>query len=233
MRIILNPKYERLRDYLTHIAEHFEHEGREIFRDRNVLRTLRVDGLTLCVKKYAPLSLRAALAVRLYKASKGKRAYFTPLELRERGFESPEPIAFVKYQDGWLRTTTYFVCLHSDYRYSLSDIMVLSHEEQLEATQSFARFAARLHEDGFLHRDFSASNILFDKVNGRYHFALIDTNSMRVGRPVSIEKGCANFSRLHGDEDFFANLARYYAEERHADPSACLYYINRAREAAK
>lgn len=229
MRIILNPKYEQLRDYLAHIAEHFEDEGREIFRDRNVLRTLRVNGLTLCVKKYARLSLRAALAVRLYKASKGKRAYFTPLELRERGFESPEPIAFVKYNDSLLRSTTYFVSLYSTYRYSLSDIMVLSHEEQLEATQSFARFAARLHEDGFLHRDFSASNILFDKVNGRYHFALIDTNSIRVGRPVSIEKGCANFSRLIGDDHFFENLARYYAEERHADPSACLAYINRAR----
>lgn len=31
MKIILNPKYERLRDYLTHIDFHFEQEGKEIF----------------------------------------------------------------------------------------------------------------------------------------------------------------------------------------------------------
>lgn len=87
MKIILNPKYERLRDYLTHIDFHFEQEGKEIFRDRNVLRTLRVDGLTLCVKRYAPLSLRGNLAIRIYKTSKGKKAYFKPFKLRERGFE--------------------------------------------------------------------------------------------------------------------------------------------------
>lgn len=230
MRIILNPKYECLRDYLAHIDEHFEKEGREIYRDRNVLRTLRVNGMTLCVKRYAPLSLRASIAVRLYKASKGKRAYFRPLQLRERGFESPEPIAFVKYQKGIFRTTTYFVCLHSDYRYSLSDVMALTVDERTAVTQSFARYAARLHEDGFLHRDFSASNILFDKINGRYHFALIDTNSIRIGRPVSIDKGCANFSRLVGDEDFFARLASDYAEARGADPGVCLQHINRARQ---
>lgn len=232
MQIILNPKYERLRDYLSHIEEHFNKEGREIYRDRNVLRTLRVEGLTLCVKRYAPLSLRASLAVRLYKASKGKRAYFRPLQLRERGFESPEPIAFVKYSKGVLRTTTYFVCLQSAYRYSLADIMDLPAAERAEVIRAFARFAARLHEDGFLHRDFSASNILFDKIKGRYHFALIDTNSIRIGRPVGIDKGCANFSRLVGDDGFFAQLADDYASVRHADPGDCLAHINRARHSA-
>ncbi len=229
MKIILNPKYERLRDYLIHIDEHFEHEGKEIFHDRNVLRTLRVDGLTLCVKRYAPLSLRGRLAVKLYKTPKGKKAYIHPLELRERGFESPEPIAFVKYTRGLVTTTTYFVCLHSDYKYSLSDIMTLPEEERKEVTASFAHFAARLHEDGFLHRDFSASNILFDKVNDRYRFALIDTNSMRIGRPVSIEKGCANFSRLIGDDAFFRQLADEYAAVRGADAGHCMTQINRAR----
>lgn len=229
MRIILNPKYEHLRGYLSHIDEHFEKEGHEIFRDRNVLRTLRVGDLTLCVKRYAPLSLRASLAVRVYKASKGKRAYFTPLELRERGFESPDPVAFVKYPKGLLRTTTYFVCLQSDYRYSLADIMTLKSDVRQTVTQAFAHFAARLHEDGFLHRDFSASNILFDLVNGRYHFALIDTNSIRIGRPVSIEKGCANFSRLVGDDNFFGQLAHDYAIARKADPATCLSLIMRSR----
>ncbi len=229
MKIILNPKYERLRDYLTHIEEHFNREGKEIHRDRNVLRTLKVDGLTLCVKRYAPLSLKNRLAVKLYKTSKGKRAYFTPLSLRERGFDSPEPIAFVKYPKGWTHTTTYFVCLHSNYRFSLSGIMDFPEEERREVTRSFARFAARLHEDGFLHRDFSPDNILFDTVNDRYRFTLIDTNSMRIGRPVSIEKGCANFALLTGDDEFFQLLAQEYALARKADAGVCLQLIQKAR----
>ena len=46
MKIILNPKYEALRDYLKNIEEHFEHEGRDIHSGRNVIRSLKVNGLT-------------------------------------------------------------------------------------------------------------------------------------------------------------------------------------------
>lgn len=225
MKIILNPKYEHLRDYLTHIDEHFEREGREIFRDRNVVRTLQVDGLTLCVKRYGQLPLRSRLAVKTFKASKGKKAYYKPLSLRERGFESPEPIAFVKYPTGWTKTTTYFVCLHSDYRYSLAEVMVLSDKEREAVVCQFARFAARLHEQGFLHRDFSAGNILFDQIDGRYHFALIDTNSLRIGRPVSVERGCRNLAHLSGDNAFFVALAKEYAAARGANPEQCIDWL--------
>ena len=107
--------------------------------------------------------------------------------------------------------------------------MDFSDEERREITKQFACFAARLHNDGFLHRDFSASNILFDKVNERYHFALIDTNSLRTGHPVSIEHGCRNLSQLIGDEDFFKVLADTYANARNADAATCLQHIMQAK----
>ena len=50
MRIVINPKYQYLSEYLSHIDEHFEREGRELHRGRNMLRTLQVEGLTLVVK---------------------------------------------------------------------------------------------------------------------------------------------------------------------------------------
>ena len=222
MKIILNPKYEHLRSYLTHLEEHFEREGKEIFRDRNILRTLQVGDLTLCVKKYALPSLSGRVAQRIYKSSKGKKAYFHPLELRERGFESPEPVAFVRYNKGLLRSDSYFVCLHSNYRYNMLDALTLPYDERTEVVHHFAAFAARLHEGGFLHRDFSSGNVLFDNIDGRYHFALIDTNSMYIGRPVSVEKGCENLLQLAGDDEFFTQLAREYAIARNAAPERCL-----------
>ena len=182
-----------------------------------------------CCERYAPLSLRGNLAIRLYKTSKGKKAYFKPFKLRERGFESPEPVAFVCYRKGLFASVIYLVCLQSAYRYSLDRIMDFSDEERREITKQFACFAARLHNDGFLHRDFSASNILFDKVNKRYHFALIDTNSLRTGHPVSIERGCRNLSQLIGDEDFFKVLADTYANARNADAATCLQHIMQAK----
>lgn len=229
MKIILNPKYENLRNYLAHIEEHFEKEGQEIHSGRNVIRTLQQGGLTLCVKRYAQPTLGGRMACRLYKSPKGKLAYTRPLQLRERGFESPEPVAFVKTRKGLFKTSTYFVCLLSSYRYSMATVDALPREELDEVARSFARYAARLHSNGFLHRDFSSGNILYDRVKGRYRFALVDTNSMKCGRPVSIEKGCASLADLQGDDYFFLLLADEYAKARAADPTRCLRLIGEAR----
>lgn len=219
MKITLNKKYEHLRPYLLHIEEHFEQEGHEIYRDRNVLRTLRVGELTLCVKRYAhtPL-LRSGNAG---PSHKGRQAYFRPLQLRERGYESPEPVAYVVIRKGLLKRDTYFVCLHSPYRYTLQDVGELPAEQQQRVAEAFARWAARLHSDGFLHRDFSGSNILFDKVNERYHFALVDTNSLRRSRSVSPAHGLENLRLVGGPAPFRATVARVYAEARGLDPARC------------
>lgn len=233
MRIIINPRYAYLRDYLEHIEEHFDREGHEIHRDRNVIRTLQVQGLTLCVKRYGKVSITARVATKLrVRTSRARKAYVSPLLLKERGFESPEPVAFIRYNRGLIDSVSYFVCLHSNYRYSMADIMTLDAEKRHEVTEAFAKYAANLHTDGFLHRDFSADNILFDFVDdalsSRIHFSLVDTNSMRCGRSVGLKKGCANFARLVGDEKFFRHLAECYAKARGADVDECTELILKA-----
>lgn len=230
MKIILNPKYERLRAYMTKLEEHFENEGHEIHSGRNVIKTLKVDGLTLCVKRYAPPTLQRRLQQMIYKSSKGKQAYWRPMQLRERGFESPESIAYVMYRHGLWKQTTYFVCLLSNYRYNMLTLTGESTDEQHNVLTAFARFAAHLHEGGFLHRDFSSANILYDKIGERYHFSLIDTNNMKCGTSVSIEAGCKNLAQLTGNDQFFAFLTERYAEERKADPERCAKLINEARK---
>lgn len=235
MRLVLNPKYKHLREYIEHIDEHFEHEGHEIHRGQNVVRTLQVDDLTLCVKRYSKSSIPARVANRLHvRASRARKAYIRPLLLRERGFDSPEPVAFVRYSTGLFSSQSYFICLKSRYNRSMADIMSYREAEREEIIKAFARFSAHLHKTGFLHRDFSPENILFgrveDNLGSRLRFSLIDTKSMRCGRSVSVKKGCGSFARLIGDDAFFDLLAVTYAEAREADPSDCRRYIFEARD---
>lgn len=84
MEIILNPKYENLRPFLTHIDEHFA-TGREIHRGRNVLRVVDGPDFPLNVKRYRIPTLPGRIVHTFLRPTKGRRAYYNPLKLRERG----------------------------------------------------------------------------------------------------------------------------------------------------
>ena len=101
--------------------------------------------------------------------------------------------------------------------------------ENMEIIAQFAALAARMHEQGILHRDFSPGNILFDQVEGKWRFSLVDTNRMYFG-PVSVRRGCENFARLWGQTCFFELLALKYAEARGANAADCLKWMLSARK---
>ena len=229
MEIILNPKYSHLHDFLAHLEEHYQ-KGEIVQDDFNEIRTLEVDGLKLSVKKYGQ-SMRHRL--KFYKMAKGKKAYIGQRLLRERGYESPEPVAFVRYRRRMLTSRTYFVTVRSPLRYSLNDLPSLSEEEQKAVVRAFAAYAARFHEDGFTHRNMKTKHVLFDKVGDGYTFALLDANRVHKGRHVSVEKGCANFARLNCSDENLKLLLDEYAEIRHADKTACYNIFAQSHEKYK
>ena len=69
---------------------------------------------------------------------------------------------------------------------------------------------AELHEAEVYHADFSPGNVLYDRTEEGVRFSLIDINRMYFG-PVSLKRGCANFSRLWGREAAFHLMAETYA----------------------
>ena len=116
MHIVLNPKYDRLREQLVQAVRHFDSVGQEIYHARNVIRLIEIDGCRLAVKRYGRMPLKHRMATRVYKANKAKKAFVTSLLLKERSFESPEPVAFLSDRRGLLDATHYFVSVYSDYR---------------------------------------------------------------------------------------------------------------------
>ncbi|MDR0940186.1 MAG: lipopolysaccharide kinase InaA family protein [Mediterranea sp.] len=220
--IDIAPAYESMRPFIERVPASFEEEGEVIYVGRNLIKKTEVDGTAINIKRYHVPSALNRVVYSFFRTPKGRRAFEYPRILLDKGFETPEPIAYIEERRGGLIAYSYFVSLQLPYRRDFYEFAEASAERYAEVAIAFARYTARLHEAGILHRDYSPGNILFDRPDdGAYHFALVDTNRMAFG-PVSLERGCANFARLWGPIAFFELIAREYARARKADEARCV-----------
>lgn len=229
MKIMINPKYEYLREYVKHIPEDFESKGKEIHSGRNLIKVLSVDGLDINVKRYAIPPFVNRVAYSLFRPSKGKRAFVYPEILLKKGFETPCPIAYIEEKKFGLIGHSYFISIQSAYRRNFCEFGNANVEDCVDVVAAFAQYTARLHESGVLHLDYSPGNILFDKVDNEYRFSLVDINRMHFGE-IDIERGCANFARLWGQTAFFVLLAKEYARSRKVDEDECVRLVLHYRQ---
>lgn len=198
---VINPKYAALSAFLHELPQRFESEGVVLYQRRNVIKRIIVDGYDINVKRYGVPSFFNKIVYTFFRKSKGKRAYTYPEKLLAKGFETPEPIAYIEERKGGLLHYSYFVSLQCPYSRNFYEFGDASIEDCRDVVEAFARYTASLHEAGIFHRDYSPGNILFDDVEGVYHFSLIDINRMNFGK-VSLDKGCANFARCGGRRNF-------------------------------
>lgn len=224
MRIIINPDFDHLREYVESIPDRFETEGTQLYAGRNLIKVISVDKLDINVKRYGIPGLFNRIIYSFFRSPKGERAFAYPKILLQRGFQTPTPIAYIEEKESGLIKYSYFLSLQSPYRRSFNEFGNADIKACSDVVIAFAQYTAQLHEAGILHLDYSPGNILFDKVDERYCFSLVDINRMYFGN-VDFKKGCANFARLWGQTPFFVLLAEEYARARGADVNECVRLV--------
>lgn len=229
MKILLNPAFESLRAFVEMTPQIFEKEGYTIYKGRNEIKVIKVGETDVNVKRYRVPMLFNRIVYTFFRKSKGLRAFTYPQQILEKGFETPEPIAYIETKKFGLIDYSYFISVHSSYTHRFYEFGNAPEGEYEEVIKAFARYTARLHNAQILHKDFSPGNILFDKVDGEYHFCLVDINRMSFGN-VSMKKGCENFARLWGQTHLFKLLAAEYAKERGFNQEECTNIILEARQ---
>lgn len=231
--ITLNPRYEQLRGYIFDIIECFDREdyGETVQNGRNLIKKVECpDGTLLNVKRYhRPSGINLFVYSFGIRLPKCQRAYKHASLLLANGIESPEPVACIEERVCGLIGYSYFVSIHSDYEHKMYEWGDAKEGCYEDFAQNFGRFTARLHEKGFLHKDYSPGNILWTKRQGEYHFSLVDTNQMYIGH-VSQHRGCRNFARLWGPKRFIVLMTRAYATYRGFDADECERIMLKARE---
>ena len=229
--IIINPKYASISEFLHSIPSVFEHEGREIYNDRNIIKVIEApDGTELNVKRYCvPKGPNRFVYSSGIRKPKGLRAFRYPLRMRALGIETPEPIAYIEERSFGILGLSYFISQQCGYEHTLKDVGDAEPGTYEELAESLGRFTAEMHDKRVLHRDFSPGNVLYHMdEDGDYHFSLVDINRMHFG-PVSEKQGCLNFIRLWGPKHFIELLVRSYADARGFDSAKCVAFTLAAR----
>lgn len=227
IRFGLNPSFRELVPFVFSLPSLFDKTGSLLYKGRNELRECEVAGKQLVVKSYATPNWPNRFAYGRIRSSKAERAYRYAEMFRQNGIGSPEPVAFFTQGKHFLFDKGYFVCLKSTCPYTYRDLLSRPFPRETEILQAIARTTARMHEAGFLHKDYSAGNILFDDRQPEIQVEIIDLNRMRLGS-IGMREGCRNFERLPGKEDWLKVMAEIYATERRFDVKSCFRLIREA-----
>lgn len=222
-KIVINPTYQAWAAFLHTLPMRFDAEGETLYADRNVIKRYYLNGKAVVVKRFRRPVWIQRMVYTFFRKSKAQRAYLYGLELRRRGVETAESIAYIEHKRLLLIDDCYYVC-GNDSAPPIADEIYDTETPNLVMLADFARFVAYLHEHGILHHDLNRTNVLYHPLgNGHYTFSLIDNNRMRFypeGTTPPLPECMENLTRFTGDMKVFRYVAEEYCKIRHLGDTA-------------
>lgn len=209
IHIGLSPRYEFLRSYVEDIPQKFNSLGEIVHKTRNVIRVDVGDNVKLVIKSYRKIYLFNQFFYAHILPSKAKRAYLYAKTLIDKGFKTPEPVAYIECIRKGLMQESYFISTYTDYR-ELKYISDMPQEEGRMVLDALAQYTHQLHQQDIYHKDYSVGNILFKKNGLSYDFTLVDNNRMKFSRS-SFAYRMKNLRRLDLPLPALAYLCQEYA----------------------
>ncbi len=225
MKIVINPEFSALKDFVYQLPCLFEKKGKSIYKARNEIKVFNVNGIDINVKKYRVPIFINKIAYTFFRKPKATRAYQNALKVIEKGLDTPAPIGYIIVKKCGLISESYFISIQCPYERRFTEFRenldITGKERILDAT---GKYIAKMHENNILHLDLSIGNILFEDRDGKVSFSLVDLNRMKFCN-IDMELGCKNFQRLRGSDEFFTLLGKSYAQARGFDEEKCIKLI--------
>jgi hypothetical protein len=218
MKLVVRPEYNCLSDWIKEIPSFFSTKGETIYIARNELKVFDTDFGKVVVKSFKIPHIINRFAYSFLRSSKAERSYIHGLEILKRGFQTPQPIAYIELFKAGLLSESYFISkYHTDYHlmrdFFLKKILTA---EDVDTLKAFARFTAQLHEKEIYHTDYSNGNILYKKESENILFEIIDLNRVHFNK-VNEMMAYKTFHRLDFSEEMLEIVAKEYALQGRLD----------------
>ncbi len=211
MKIVINSKYHHLRDFIERIPAELDTMGRTLYKARNEIKVVNVNGLNVNIKAYQIPHFINRFAYAYVRKSKAERTYFNAHKLQNLSVNTPEPIAYINCYKGKLLWKSYFISVHLDYSSTIRDIISFDSENKELLLRQFTRFTYfSLIENHVHHLDYSRGNILITHEKYLYKFSIVDINRM-VFEKLSYKAGLRIFSKLWAEEEELEIIGDEYA----------------------
>ena len=189
-------------------------QGQLLYNGRNQIRAFVYDGVRLVVKRYKRHNWLKRVVYTYFRKNKALRSYLNARQLRRRGFDTPRDVAYIEDECMGLISQVYYVCEYTDAQAIRQRLIEQEPFDEALAT-AYARYVARLHEAGVLHRDLNPTNVLYREHDGSFAFQLIDVNRMRFyDGPVPKAECMENLTLFWWLTDVYRFVLREYAAVR-------------------
>lgn len=204
----INPAYLHLKEDILALPVRFQHEGQVIYRGRNLIKIMTLEGLQINVKSFKRPHILNRFIYAWFRKSKAERSYLNALRLLRMGIGSPEPIAYLVYKDAGGVNRSYYISIQQPCDYVLLDLLEQRPADFEELFRAYVHFVYGFHRKGVYFIDLSTGNTLIERGEGEnaHRFYLVDLNRINFGSsPLTSYEGMRNFCRIDlsaGDLDF-------------------------------
>lgn len=234
MKVVVNPKYVELTDFLNHILDGGYTSG-EVYRNkRNTVEETTACGHRVVIKIFKKPTEANRFIYTFFRPTKAKRSYDYSMRLLEMGVEVPEPVGYIERSKCGIFHTGCFVSIYTDYRpvadFNVPEVTTVAElQRRNDFVREFSSFAADLHERGIVHGDFNKENVLYKITDGVWRFSMIDLNRMSFGN-LSIKKAAKDLGNLGLDLPLMADVIKRYSQIRKLDAvNTCVGALGNSR----
>ncbi len=213
MNRVVHPKFREMEPAIAQCIADFDTRGEPLGEAvRNSIKIFGVDGMRINIKSFKKPGAVNSLIYRYIRKSKARRSYEYANMLLEKGFGTPQPMAFFEDSGLFGLGESYYVSeqLAADLMFRELTINP-GYPDREQIIVQYTQFAFELHEAGIEFIDNTSGNTLIRKEAGGYRFYLVDLNRMNFHGAMPFEKRMENLAKLTTQPDILQVMAREYA----------------------
>ena len=227
MKLTVHPSFNNLNNWIKEIPYIFSTQGETIYKGRNELKVFNTDSGQIVVKSFQKPHIVNRVAYSFLRLSKAARSYLHSLEILKRGFQTPQPVAYIELFKTGLLSESYYVSGYSDYLLMRNfNFNKKLSDGDIEILKAFACLTACLHEKEIYHTDYSPGNIMYKKQEGKISFNLVDVNRVHFEK-VTEKMAYKAFHRLDLSIEMLEIVAGEYALKRRMDVEKSIIEIRK------